>query len=232
MATKLEELKWKLYNKKRDILFDYGIKNNLIFAYDDNLIKNLRNVNYGGLPASIILLHEGLCAGYCYDRGPLVALGFGEDGFQIVDADIDSIKLNPTYIDEYKNGKASKNYATHCFAERKLKNGITLVYDTSVGLVFEKSLYYKLEHPKIKTVHTKEETLSFLYDDFLRDSNLEKDKYILPIIIPNIESALVPTQPFYLEQLQEEIKILKKKIDYENLCKEILADMKEKGMKR
>lgn len=38
-------------------------------------------INYGGLPATILLLYEGLCNGYCYDRGTLVTLGFDDDDF-------------------------------------------------------------------------------------------------------------------------------------------------------
>lgn len=228
VATKLDELKWKLFNKKRDILFEYGIKNGLIFGYDDKLLERLRDVNYGGLPASLIILNEKLCNGYCYDRGPLISLGFGDDDFQIVDADIDSLRLNPEYIDEYKNNKIDNHYAEHCFAERKLKDGIVLVYDASLGLVFEKSFYYKLEHPKIRVVNNKEKTLNFLREEFLEDSSLERDKYILPLILPNLEKRLTPIQPFYEEQLKEEIRLIKEKVNYDELCKEIHDDMKRK----
>ena len=57
MATKLEQLKWNLHKKKYNILFDYGVKHGLIRSYDNQLIENLRHIYYGGLPASILLLH-------------------------------------------------------------------------------------------------------------------------------------------------------------------------------
>ena len=47
--------------------------------------------------------------------------------------------------------------------------------------------------------------------------------------MPNIENCLVPTQPFYLEQLKQEVEILKQEVDYDDVCKEIHEDMKEKG---
>lgn len=170
MTTRLEEMKWKLHKKRCDVLFDYGVKHGLIGAYDKKLIENLRHIYYGGLPASVLLLHGKLSNGYCYDRGTLVTLGFGDDDFQVVNADIDSLRLNPQCIDEYRTGNGSEHFANHCFAERTLKDGTTLVYDTSIGLVFEKSLYYKLENPKITKVNDKETTLSFLYCDFQQNS--------------------------------------------------------------
>lgn len=232
MATELEKKEWKSYQKRYKTLFDYGIKHNLIGAYNDKLIENLRHIYYGGLPISILLLHEKLTNGHCYDRGPLVTLGFEDDDFQVINADIDSLKLRPEYIDECRTGKKREDYANHCFAERTLKNGTTLVYDTSVGLVFEKSLYYKMENPQIKKVNDKETTLKFLYYDFLENSNIERDKYALPIILPNIENCLVPTQKFYLKQLKQEIEILKQEIGYDDVCKEIHEDMKARGFVR
>lgn len=95
--------------------------------------------------------------------------------------------------------------------------------------MFEKDLYYKLENPKITKVNDRDTTLRFLYYDFQQDSDIEKDKYVLPLILPNIENCLVATQPFYLEQLKQEVEILKQEVDYDAVCKEIHEDMKAKG---
>lgn len=230
MATKIENLKWQLYQKRYQLLLKYGMKKGLIKKYDNKLIESLSHVYCGGISASILLLHGKMSNGHCYDRGPLVTLGFGEDDFKVVNADIDSLKLNPKYIDEYREGKVSKYYPSHCFAERTKKDGTTWVYDTSVGLVFEKSLYYKMENPKITKVNDKKSTAEFLYYDFQRDSDIEKDKYILPLVLPNIENCMTPTQPFYLEQLKKEIEILKKEVNYNDICNEIDEDMKRIGL--
>lgn len=229
MATISEKEKWKLHKERYHLLFQYGVKNGLIHKYDEELIKNLRHFYVGGIPASILLLHGKLSNGHCYDRGPLIILGFGDDNFQVVDADIDSLGLNPKYIDEYKSGVTGEHFANHCFAERITKDGTTWVYDTSVGLVFEKNLYYQLENPKITKINDRETTLEFLYYDFQRDSDIEKDKYALPLILPNIEGCLVPTQSYYLEQLKQEVEILKREMNYDSICKEIHEDMKAKG---
>lgn len=229
MATKLEQLKWKLHKKKYDILFDYGVKHGLIRQYDNQLIENLRHVYYGGFPASILLLHGKLSRGHCYDRGTLITLGFGDDDFQVVDADVDSLKLNPQLIDECRYNNLSEHYPNHCFAERTTVDGTTWVYDTSVGLVFEKKLYYKMQNPKITKVNDRPTTLKFLYYDFQRDSDIERDKYALPLILPSIETCMKPIQPFYLEQLTKEIEILKSETGYDSICKEIKEDMKRKA---
>lgn len=81
----------------------------------------------------------------------------------------------------------------------------------------------------IENVDDKLSTLKYLYYDFMRDSNIEIDKYALPFILPNIESCLLSTQPFYLKQLKKEIEILKQEINYDNVCQEVNDDMRMKG---
>lgn len=230
MAISLEKMRWQLYLKKQRMLLNYGIKMGLVRKYDDDLLERLRHVYYGGLPATILLLHRGLSNGYCYDRGTLVTLGFGEDDFCVVDADVDSLRLNPVYIEQCRNGELGEEYGDHCFAERTDKDGIVWVYDTSMGLAIEKSLYYKMERPKVRVVRDRKSTLSFLYEDFLRDSDIRRDKYVLPLTLPFIESNMVPTQPLYLEQLKREIEMLKQEVDYEGICREIDDERKAKGI--
>ena len=43
MVTEQEKSNWEIYNKKYDSLFEYGITNRLIGAYDNKLIGNLRH---------------------------------------------------------------------------------------------------------------------------------------------------------------------------------------------
>ena len=102
-------------------------------------------------------------------------------------------------------------------------------YDTSMGLIIEKNLYYQIENPQIRQIKCRKQVLDFLYHDFVRDCDIDRDKYALPMIIPNIESCLIPTQPFYMDLLKQEIEILKQELNYEGICKEIEEDMKAKG---
>lgn len=48
-----------------------------------------------------------------------------------------------------------------------------MVYDTSVGLIFEKRIYYKLENPKVTAIINKERTLRAL--EYEVNSDIEKD---------------------------------------------------------
>lgn len=227
MATVLDKMKWNLYQAKRSLLFAYGIKHGLIHPYEKELIENLRNVYYGGVPASIMLLCDELCAGRCYDRGLLVTFGFGDDDFQLVDADIDGITLNPKYVDS-----GFEHYGNHCFAERTDKNGTTWVYDTTVGMVYEKNLYYMIERPQITKINSEEDTLAFCDYKDIKNADIERDKYVLPLILPTIESIAESSKDYYAKNLREEITRFKKEIDYDGICEERYQDMKRLGIRK
>lgn len=229
--SRIDDIKWKLHLKKRDVLIRYGVSRGLVRMYDDELLSRLRHIYYGGIPATILLLHAGLCNGFCYDRGTLVSLGFGEDDFNIVDEDVDSIKLNPKYVEEHRIGKLGDDYPNHCVAERTDSRGIVWVYDTSVGLVFEKTLYGLIERPRVTKVNDRQSTIEFLEEDFLRDMDIERDRYVLHVTLPLIEAKIIPVQNFYKDQLLKEIEILKEEVDYDGVVCEIHEDMKRMGLK-
>jgi len=220
---KFDLLKWKLYLKKRELLYDFGFKHGLIVPYSQKFIQNLREVYYGGVPASVILLSINLCNGRCYDRALLATFGFGDDDFQLVDADINSIALNPDYASHSGN---------HCFAERTTKDGRTWVYDTSVGLVFDKRLYYLIENPRITKINSKEDTISFCDYQDIKNANINKDKYVLPLVLPRIELWAQCGEEPYAQALLREIDWFKESIGYEAICAEVDSDMKAKGISR
>ena len=154
-------------------MFDYGVKHGLIRSYDNQLIENLRHIYYGGLPASILLLHGKLSNGHCYDRGTLITLGFGDDDFQVVDADIDSLKLNPAFI------RDDPMYADHCIVERTTADGRKLIYDTSCGFVFDKDLYWLMERPKVRHSNSKDSIKRFIEEDEdFHPEDVDRDKYV------------------------------------------------------
>lgn len=216
--TNLDKLRWKLYKLKRRIILTYGFKTGLIHPYDKETIGNLSNIYLGGIPASLIILSHTMCVRRCYDRAFLVTYGFGDDDFKLVDADIDSIKYHPGVI-ERETGK-DPHYANHCFAERTRKDGSVWVYDTTEGLVFEKSLYYKLENPKITKVNDKK-TCELFADEICHVSrNINKDKDAVPLLLPMIEEMLKKAPELYEEAIKEEIANFKEKIGYDELCRE------------
>lgn len=134
MATKLQKMKWDLHQKKHRLLLLWGLKNGFIAPYDDELIEKLRKVYYGGIPASVILLSNGMTNGHCYDRALLMSRAFLDDegDVKLLYASIDSLKLNPRYI------RKDPMYADHCIVERTTADGRKLIYDR-VGLFLIKT---------------------------------------------------------------------------------------------
>lgn len=227
MKKKLRQMRWNLYEYKSKRLLLLGLKNNRIRCYDDELIMKLRNIYYGGLPASIILLTNGLSNGYCYDRALLMSQAFldSDDDVKLVYADVDSLKLNPKYIQN-----KYPNYADHCFVERITKEGKHLIYDTASGFVYDKKMYWLIEHPKIRHINDKESIIKFVNDDMYYNSeDMERDKYISPLILPNIEKCYGSPYEMYsisgIELLQREVEHYKKEINYDSICEEIREDM-------
>lgn len=229
----IQEKKWELYNLKSKKLLIYGLKTGKITPYDEELIKKLRTIYYGGIPASIILLSDGFSNGHCYDRATLMSRAFldTDDDVKLVYATIDSIKLNPKC-----QNRDDSLFADHCFVERTLSNGKKLIYDTSTGFIYDKELYWMMEHPKVRKVNDKDAIIRFIKDDKDRfPEDLERDKYVSPLVLPFIEMSYGRPNEMYsmlgIELLQREIDHFKEVINYDDVCKEIDEDMKKYGFK-
>lgn len=233
MATRIQKLKWDLHSYKQKVLLIWGLKNGLITPYDDQLIEKLRTVYYGGIPASVILLSDGMTNGHCYDRALLMSRAFldDEDDVQLLYADIDSLKLNPKFISD------SPLYADHCIVERITKDGKHLIYDTSAGFVYDKKLYWLMEHPKVRKINNKESIIKFINeDDDFHPEDVERDKYIAPLVLPMIEKTFGRPNEMYsllgIELLQREIEHYKNTINYDGVVEEISQDMKRLGIRK
>lgn len=231
MATRIDKLKWNLYKRKKRMLIIWGLKNGFVFPYNDRLIENLRNVYYGGIPGSVLLLCDSLCQGHCYDRSVLVTLGFEDDDFNIIKAGIDGIKLNPMYIDKYERYPDSA-YDSHSIAERILNDGSRWIYDTSMGFVLEKRLYWLIERPDVRKINDKQATLDYKEYQDIKNANIERDKYVLSFVLPMIEEIIDNTTGLYDDVIKREIELLKERIGYDSICQEIDEDMKNKGMRK
>ena len=230
IMTTQEEI-WKLHNEKLYELTICGLKNGQISIYDDELIQKLRTIYYGGIPASILLLSNGMSNGYCYDRALLMARAFldTEDDIQLVYASVDSIKLNPLYIND-----ENPLYADHCFLERITKEGKHLIYDTTAGLIYDKDLYWKIENPKVRKINKKSSIEEFVRtEEELYPEDIERDKYSSTLILPIIETTYGRPLEMYSKigngLLQREIEHYKNIINYESLCEEVEEDMKKLG---
>lgn len=233
MSTKMQELLWKAHCYKRKKLLIYGLKTGLIRPYDDELIEKLRNVYYGGLPASIILLSNCMSNGHCYDRALLMSRAFldSEDDVKLLYATIDSLKLNPQYITE------SPLYADHCICERITKDGKHLIYDTSDGFIFDKRLYWLMENPKVRKINNKESIKKFIDEDEDKDFGyMENGKYAAHLIFPMLEMSFGrPTEMYSfegIELLQREIDHYKKLINYNDVVNETNDELNRLSRKK
>ena len=228
MNKKLKEMKWNLHNYKSKQLLIWGLKNGYITTYDDELIKKLRNIYDGGIPASILLLSDGMSNGHCYDRALLMSRAFldSDDDVQLVYATIDSLRLNPEFKDD------DPLSFEHCIVERITKDGKHLIYDTSTGFIYDKKLYWLIEHPKVRKINKKSSIIEFIESEESED--IERDKYAAPLILPMIEMTYGRNTEMYatagIELLQREIEYFKKVIDYDDVVKEIDEEIKKLGL--
>lgn len=233
MTTKLQKMKWNLHNYKSKQLLIWGLKNGYITPYNDKLIEKLRSIYYGGIPASIILLSNDMSNGHCDDRALLMSRAFlDEEGdVQLVYASIDSLRLNPQFVDHNDS-----LYADHCIVERVTKDGQHLIYDTSAGFVYDKKLYWLIEHSKVRKINSKNSIIEFVEsDEYYHPEDIERDKYASSLILPMIEISYGrPTEMYShlgIELLQREIEHFKKVINYDDVCQEIDEDMRRLGLK-
>ena len=233
MATKLQKLKWDLHQKKHRLLLLWGLSKGYIAPYDDELIEKLRNIYYGGIPASVILLSNGMSNGHCYDRALLMSRAFLDDegDVKLLYAAIDSLKLNPAFI------RDDPMYADHCIVERTTADGRKLIYDTSCGFVFDKDLYWLMERPKVRHSNGKDSIRRFIEEDEdFHPEDVDRDKYASTLILPMIELTYGrPTEMYTMdgiELLQREIEHYKQVIDYDGVCREIDEDMKRLGIRK
>lgn len=217
------------YWRRHARLMKFGFKFGLICGYGEKLLGSLRNVYYGGVPASIILLNRRMCVGKCYDRAVLACLGLEDYDYSVVHANVDSIRYNKKTLEEVKywleRGETiSDKYPNHCFIEVNF-DGRMWVIDTTDGLIYDKKLYYLINHPDINCVRTKQETLEFPDYVDVKNADFEKDKWILPTLLPVIEEQIEETYPFYKDLAKKEIAMLKEKINYDDLCKQARDEM-------
>lgn len=218
--------KWMLHNLKKDIIFLYGFNKNLINFYDEDLIKKLRNIYNGALPASILLLSNFMSNGKCYESALMLSKAFldSEDDVKLIYASIDSIKLNP--INQFDFNPL---YADHCFVERITKDGKDLIYDTSKGLIYDKKMYWLMEKPKIRKITSKEEIINYISKNNNPLDDIKSDKRNSLLLIPLIEDTYEYPNEIYARLdgglLQREVNIFKKSINYNELDQDIKSNI-------
>lgn len=234
MEKRLQTLKWNLHNYKLKKLLIWGLNHGYIAPYNDELIEKLRTIYDGGIPASILLLSDGMSNGHCYDRALLMSRAFldEKDDVQLLYASIDSLRLNPQYINNN-----DPLYADHCIVEVTSEEDNHAIIDTSSGFIYDKKIYWLMEHPKIRKINSKDSITKFIEsEEYYHPEDIERDKYISPLILPMIEMTYDRPNELYsalgIELLQREIEHFKEVINYKEVCQEIDEDMKRLGLKK
>lgn len=234
MEKNLQKIKWDLHNYKSKKLLLWGLKHGCIAPYNDELIEKLRTIYYGGIPASILLLSNGMSNGHCYDRALLMSRAFLDEkgDVQLLYASIDSLRLNPKFMND-----TDPLYADHCIVEVTSEDGNHFIIDTSAALVYEKKIYWLMEHPKIRKINKKDLIIKFIEsEDYYHPEDIERDKYGSALILPLIEMTYGRPNEMYsmlgIELLQREIEHFKETINYEGICQEIYEDMKRLGLRK
>lgn len=159
-----------------------------VLPYEEELVVRLRELNYRGLPLSIILFSREYCRGECYLMSMNISRAM--DPFTLVHGDVNFIR---------ENGE----YPNHSWVE---KDGF--VYDTTDGFKWDKELYYSLFQPKVREVY--DEISVRDYDDYqyvLSRAEEERDLTTQALMIQYME--LLETENPYVNQifLQNEIDV-------------------------
>lgn len=222
---------WKEFVDKRNKLTLEGLSCRKINFYNYKLIAKLRNIYSGGIPASILLLSNGMCSRHCYDRALLMTRAFidEEEEINLLYLNIKCISLNP---DSFKD---DDNLANHCVMERITKDGKHLIYDTSMGYIYDKDLYWQIEEPEVKNILTKEMIKVLLKrEDECWPEDVERDKYGAAIWLPCIEYTYGNSNETYAQDyanaLKCEVELYKKLIGYDGVVKEVYEDMMRLGL--
>lgn len=221
--------RWQQFHRRRDELLLKGLENGSITPYSEEDITKCRQKTYGGLPISIIILSDGLCNGFCYDRALVLASALLEsDDIRLLYGDTDTFRLNPLYADNPASWR-------HCILERTCKDGRKLIYDTAYGLIFDKEIYWEIERPQICHVRTKQEIAEYLEEENrIHPENAKEDKWLNLATIALLERTFDNTDEIYaqegLKMLQREISFYKESIHYDELSRQVASDIANSTM--
>ena len=200
MIDEQSKVKWENYKKEFTCLQEYGAKKGYIKNYSPELLKELSKYEFGGIPADVLVQSTRLLP-LCTDREKIVLLllALKEENCQIINADINSISLNPSYIDFInKNNRDVFGQITYVLVK---EDGKEYVYDVTRNLVYLAKYFNKIENPQHKLITNR----AIFLDHYLNHSEEDKPKY--PILNPLINSLIVksPFKEKYFYKSHEEI---------------------------
>lgn len=128
MATKLDNLRKKLYFTRLNILFNKGIKEGKITRFDEEMFEKMSNTIIACLPVSLYIKYSNhlFAQGTCYDRSLYMFLALD-----------DALLVRGNNKDlEYNYGKGHEGHGWIEIGD--------YVYDPSLMLKFDKDTYYSI----------------------------------------------------------------------------------------
>ncbi|MBR2603779.1 MAG: hypothetical protein IKE10_01965 [Bacilli bacterium] len=199
---------WKDYKKYKNQHDIFGMYLGYISTYDDELIERLRNIYYGGIPASVCLLSHDFASRKPAQMTKLLSRAFLDD------ENTRDVRILTVVNNSSMNSPKAKNYSV---LERTTINGITLIYDTTAGLVYDKDAYLRLEEPIVVKEEEKDSIEKTIEEDKEKHpTDYDINPCALTIVLPMIEDAYNNTNERYSQNdsklLQREVKLCKDKM--------------------
>lgn len=143
---------WELFNINFKSTMATAKLLGLVKPYNPEIFKNIRDLYYNHIPAVVLLLANDFVQENCYSRAQLLAYAFKDEKTEVIVANVDGLKLNPTYKELYLQGKLKSNYKEHSYVRRLEDDGKYWIYDTSLGIALEEHIYNSIQHPEIISI--------------------------------------------------------------------------------
>lgn len=159
-------------------------------CYEDELIENLRDKYYYGIPLSIFLLCDSLCIHQCHYLS--VQITRGMSSFKVANGNINAIN--------------EEELGNHTWVEKE-----EWVYDVTDGMKWRKDAYYSIYQPNIVSVYDNNECLNWnFYQEEVNGSKTEPFSYDQALMLEMIELLETENPSYNHDKLMKEIEIFRK----------------------
>ncbi len=170
----------------KDAMWD-AIQDGRIRPFEQEVIENLRNVYYAGVPLSITILATSCCRKWCHTMAPNLTRGMNH--FKLVYGNVNYFPIE-------------EGYPNHSWV---IKDGF--VYDTTDGIRWDQDSYYSLFCPEEVEVYT-EDTIDS-YDVYQKILGEEKGVPLLnqSLLIQYYEAVESERKGFNYDRFCEEVEL-------------------------
>lgn len=211
----IDKDQWELYNINYRSLMAQGETLERIKLYDESIYENIKYIYYNYIPAVVLLLENSFVIGECYKRSKLLAYALNNENSEIIKAKIDGLKYNPKYAEKYEND----DYAIHYYVRTTEEDGKTWVYDTSMGLKIDESLYNMMQHPEILSIEKGPFKTDSLGLNIYKNSKLKTKAYYIKDSIDKLKFDYIfkfnytPVKEEYRNVIIEELRKIENMLD-------------------